>query len=86
MSFNAFKEFIKKQFNTEQYEVQSSFPMLHAGWECDDVVTMISVNNQVHAIGTNHGALVLLSKQDLLDKADEYKDVLDKTLAAIECL
>jgi hypothetical protein len=80
------KQFVLKQFGTEQYEVRGSFPMLHAGWECDDVVMMIAVNEQVHAVGTNHGSPVLLSKQDLLDKVAEYKEVLDATLSAAEYL
>jgi hypothetical protein len=80
------KEFIKKQFGTDQYELRGEFPMLHAGWECDETVVMIVVEGTVYAVGSNHGAACLLSKADLLDKVQEYYGVLAATLAAAESL
>lgn len=80
------KEFVKKQFNTDRYELRGEFPMLHAGWECDETVAMIQVEDVIYAVGSSHGSPLLLSKSDLLGKAREYSDVLAKTLAAAEYL
>lgn len=76
------KEFIKKQFNTDHHEVVYTFPMLHAGWECDEEVALIQVEGKKYAIGTNHGSPCLLSRNALLEKAREYSYVAEITIAA----
>jgi hypothetical protein len=79
-------EFVFKVFDTKEYEVRDSFPMLHAGWECDEEIVMIVVRDRLYAIGSSHGSPCVLSKQDLLEKAKEYQEVLNATLKAVKYL
>jgi hypothetical protein len=80
------KDFVKKKFDTEQFEMRGEFPVLWKGWECDETAAVIAVEGTVYVVGSNHGALCLLGKAFLLEKAREYADVLTKTLAAAEYL
>jgi len=76
--------FVKKQFGVDTYAIVEEFPMLHAGWECDESVVVIAVQGKKYAIGSMHGSPCILDKAALLDKASEYKNVLQRTLNAAE--
>ena len=79
---NRLKEFVQEHFDSEEYEVRGSFPILYAGWDHDDEVIMIRVNNRIYAVGSDHGSPCLLSKQELLIKVQEYAHVSSETLLA----
>jgi len=77
------REFVKKTWGHENYDLVETFTMLHAGWEMDEEVAMIKLDSYIFAIGTNHGAPCILTKTDLLIKASEYAKALEDTLRAM---
>lgn len=61
------------------------FPVLHAGWEMDDKGWVaIDDNGRKVIILTNHGSECVASVEELREKIEKYKAVIEATEKAIE--
>jgi hypothetical protein len=73
------------EINGDSYVVVQSFPVLHSGWECDEIgYLVISDKNKHRIIMTNHGRYYVASTKEVEAKVEEYRNAISLSVEALQ--
>lgn len=78
--------FIHHKLGTDKYEILLEFPILHSGWEMDNIGWIIQANGKRSVLTTRHGSPYLMSLHEAEEKIAEYNKAIDGMRAAIGAL